>query len=153
MGNKNDFEFIKRSPLFRGLSEKKLARLIQIAGVETYDPGKTIIFEGTSSDRLFFLLSGTVEIIKWTPEGKLRVLTTLEERGLFFGELAIVDVLPRSATVRAKTRVELLVFHRDKMVELFRSDREILVTLALNVIRVLNQRIKELNESVASLSV
>lgn len=79
--------------------------------------------EGTPGDRLFILMEGAIDIEKGTPEGTSCTLATLRERGDFFGEMAVVDILPRSATARAREHTRLVVLTKRALVELFDSPR------------------------------
>jgi len=62
--------------------------------------GKEIIKEGEESGSAYVIEAGTVEVSKTNAHGKKRVLAVLEEKA-FFGELGLIDRLPRSATVTA----------------------------------------------------
>lgn len=84
-----------------------------------YEPGQEIVREGEIGRTMFIIRSGEVEVIQNTPDGEklLNVLST----GDHFGELAIFRDGRRSATVRAKTRVEILLMRREAAVSLSQS--------------------------------
>ncbi|MBT5552096.1 MAG: cyclic nucleotide-binding domain-containing protein [Nitrospina sp.] len=69
-------------------------------GILKYKKGETIICEGDNSDCAYIIESGTAEVCKALPGGKQHFVGTLV-RDDIFGELGLIDGLPRSATVRA----------------------------------------------------
>ena len=103
MGEEN-LEFLKRSPLFTGFHEGQFEALFKLAELRRFESGEVIVEEGTPGDRFFVIMEGEVVIEKQTPEGYPRPLALLDEQGDFFGEMAVVDIEPRSATARAKSR-------------------------------------------------
>jgi NADH:ubiquinone reductase (H+-translocating) len=74
---------------------------------QLYEKGQDIVREGDVGRELFLIWKGEVEVIARNDDGEKEVVATLEE-GQHFGEIAIFKSLRRTATVRAKTRVELL---------------------------------------------
>src|SRR6201986_4701533 len=87
----------------------------------TFQPGELIFREGDESSEAYWVLSGKVEISIDTPKGR-SVLTTLEE-GEIFGEMGMIDDLPRAATARALTATEVdVVNERDFHLEILRDE-------------------------------
>jgi NADH dehydrogenase len=72
-----------------------------------YEPGEIVFDEGDTGDSLFMILSGQVEVLKRIGE-QLQVIGTLQA-GEYFGEMALLGRLPRSASTRALTALDLLV--------------------------------------------
>src|SRR5512145_2480173 len=88
-------------PFFAGLDPADLALIAAAAREESFAPGATIFREGDPADRLYIILAGTVEI--WKDYGdEQRDLLASHAVGHLFGEMAVVDDLPRSATVVAR---------------------------------------------------
>jgi len=75
--------------------------------VKFYLAGEAIFAEGSPGDLMFVILEGEVEILKAAQAGSAKVLSTLG-KGEFFGEMALLDDRPRSATAMAKTDSRLL---------------------------------------------
>jgi CRP-like cAMP-binding protein len=87
----------------------------------TFHPGEIIFHEGDESREAYWILSGKVEISIDTPQGR-SVLTTLEE-GEIFGEMGMIDDLPRAASARALTETEVdVVNERDFHLEILRDE-------------------------------
>jgi CRP-like cAMP-binding protein len=91
----------------------------------TFPPGEFIFREGDESREAYWILSGQVEISIDTPQGR-SVLTVLEE-GEIFGEMGMIDDLPRAASARALTETEVdVVNERDFHYEVLRDEARLL---------------------------
>jgi CRP/FNR family transcriptional regulator, cyclic AMP receptor protein len=93
----------------------------------TYDPGATICREGEEGDEMYIIQSGKVRVSKQFG-GKTHVVSVLE-KGDFFGEMAIVNRIQRTATVTAIDRVELLVFDREGLQNMIARNTRIALTI------------------------
>jgi CRP-like cAMP-binding protein len=95
-------------PLFSGCSKKELRTIATLADEIDLRGGKVLMRQGAPGREFFVLLEGTVEVVR---DGKQ--VTTLGE-GDFFGELALISNIPRTATVTATSPIRaLVVFGRD----------------------------------------
>jgi ATP-binding cassette subfamily B protein len=99
-------------PIFAGLDGDLLAALAQRLSVERFPAGDVIINEGESGDKLYIIHKGQVEILAYDPAGQQRRINTLRE-GDHFGEIALLYDVPRLATVRALTPVQLYSLSKD----------------------------------------
>lgn len=91
----------------------------------TFQPGEFIFREGDESSDAYWVLSGQVEISIDTPQGR-KVLTILEE-GEIFGEMGMIDDLPRAASARALSETEVdVVNERDFQYEVLRDQARLL---------------------------
>jgi len=96
-----------KTPVFSGLPADALERLIgQLELRELYN-GEELFHEGDSGATMFVISEGEVEVAAYGQE--LAILGP----GAFFGEISLITDLPRSATIRAKGRVELLALDRE----------------------------------------
>lgn len=93
----------------------------------TYDPGSLICREGEEGDEMYIIQSGKVRVSKQFG-GKTHVVSVLE-KGDFFGEMAIVNRIQRTATVTAIDRVELLVFDREGLQNMIARNTKIALTI------------------------
>jgi len=147
-----NLDFLRRSPLFAGFTDAQFQILLPLALVQEYGAGDVIIREGDPGDRFFIMIDGVLDIMKETEDGASHILASLQEEGDFFGEMSIVDIQPRSATVNAREKSRVIVFTNMALVELFDSYPEALSIVALNIARVLSQRLRTVDEALASLS-
>lgn len=99
--------------------------------------GDIIFSEGEIGNDMFILQSGTVELIK-TIAGDTKVLATLE-KGDFFGEMSVLEDLPRTATARAKTDVEVVRINGATFDTMLKANTEI----AIRMMRKLSRRLRE----------
>lgn len=119
---------LAQTPLFAGLRKRLLGRIAARLFAKSYAAGETIFEEGEPGRALYIVEKGAVEAFRRTPEGE--VLLARFEPPAAFGELALIDDLPRSATARAAGDSELLLLYRTHFDELLESDR--VATLALS---------------------
>jgi CRP-like cAMP-binding protein len=113
--------------LFTGLSGEDLYPVAEIAERITRAAGEVVFSQGDPGDALFVMVSGSLAVMR--DGAKLRELG----RGAAFGELALLDGAPRSATIEAVTDAELLRIPRDEFEALLDESPE----LARGVIRTL----------------
>jgi CRP-like cAMP-binding protein len=99
------------SPLFEGFTEEELLAFIQALRVSAYEPGEIIITEGEPGQSVFILTVGSVRVFVRNPTGHDMQLCQLKE-GAFFGEMSALSGRPRTATVTAASRCELLELDR-----------------------------------------
>lgn len=108
----------------------------------TIEPGRVIFNEGEDGDTMYIIQEGTVRITK-DIEGKEHVLAELG-KGDFFGEMAIVSRMKRSATATAVDSVQLLSFDRQGFQGMIEKNSKI----ALNVIDKLCRRLQNANNQI-----
>jgi MFS family permease len=105
------FPLLQSIPMFALLPQPTLERLSRELVPSEFESGATIINQGDEGDRFYVIASGSVDIIK----AGVVVATTSE--GGYFGEIALLRNIPRTATVRATTDVSLYSLQRDPFLE------------------------------------
>ncbi len=98
---------------------------------------ETIIHEGTASDCAYIIESGSAEVSKTTEEGKKQVLGVLKENDIF-GEMGLIDGLPRSCTVRALEDCTITLITQDAFNSLAEHNPQALMP----ILKVLAQRLR-----------
>ena len=144
-------ETLRASALCMGMTEQELGDLLAAAEVRTHAPSDRIVAEGTPSDCLFIIEEGAVRVEKASSVGA-RLIATMGEEGDFFGEMSLIDILPRSADVRAEGSVRLLAFPKRKLAEIFARMPRLQVNLILNIARSLSLRLREADNKIVDLS-
>jgi CRP-like cAMP-binding protein len=109
------------------------------------DPGEVVFSEGDTGDQMFIIQDGRVKITK-SIGGREHVLATLG-KGEFFGEMAIVNNVKRTATITAVTHVRLLAFNREGFLSMINKNAKI----ALNIIDKLCRRLQNMNVQIQQL--
>jgi signal transduction histidine kinase len=98
---------LRQVPLLADLSDEDLERLYQMAETVSIPAGQQVLREGDPGDSLFVVLDGELEVTK--RHGSQEVLLASYKAGQFFGEMALLEQAPRSASVRALRESRLLV--------------------------------------------
>src|SRR5262245_57130937 len=106
-------QFLKTVPFFDRLSNRQLKSMSDIMFERTYEADETIFEEGQPGAALFLILQGkiAIEICRESGTTRLAVLET----GAFFGEMALLDDTPRSASARALERTRALALYRNDL--------------------------------------
>lgn len=112
-------ELFKNIYLFKDLSSQELEALSAISSVETFNPGDEIFSEGDQAVSLFVIKFGTVRIRRTGKDNTIDIAQL--GTGAHFGEMAFVDGEPRSATVEAMERSEIVRIDFDKLRTLFEN--------------------------------
>ena len=106
----------------------------------THPMGEIIFSEGEIGNEMYIIQTGTVELVK-TIGKETRVLATLE-KGDFFGEMSVLEDLPRTASARAKTDVELVRINGATFDSMLKGNTEI----AIRMMRKLSRRLREVTQ-------
>ena len=134
---------LKKIPLFRYLTYQELVKVLNVTYLETYDAGTAIIKEGENGEELYIVLAGRVMVSR---QGKEIVEI---HPGVHFGEMALVDQSPRSATVTAREPTRLLVVQRRSFYTLIRKEAVLAVKLLWSFVQVLSRRLRDTNEQLS----
>ena len=128
-------------PMFRHLGARQRTRLAQYFCRRSYRAGEVIVRQGDTSMSFYVVLSGTVRIVRH-PAGDGGVDIAEEGAGSFFGEMGVIDDLPRAATVVAVEPTECALLAKWDFQRELGADPGI----ALALISVLNARIRTLED-------
>lgn len=108
-----NIKILKKVPIMQGLSDKVLSKVSESLLRENFDAGKVIIKEGDAGNVFYMVEEGSVDV---SAAGEF--VRTMEQ-GAFFGEQALLNDAPRSATCTAKTKCTLLAMARENFEKLF----------------------------------
>jgi CRP-like cAMP-binding protein len=126
---------LEQVPLFAGLSRRQLGKLLVKLFEKEYASGETIFLEGEPGKALFIVLDGRVSIFHAGPGADERVATLA--RGGYFGELALIDDLSRSASARADEHSTLLILYKSHFDELIEGHSAIAIRVMGNLLKTL----------------
>ena len=133
--------FLKRIDLFSQISSEDLAQIAQITEEIHIEEGEEVFHEGEPGNTLFFIVDGQVRIHRGGT-----TLATLGERSVF-GEMSLLDMEPRSATVTVVSDVTLLRIERDDFHDILAEKAEIaqgiIVVLSRRLRRTLNMNVSQ----------
>lgn len=137
-------EYLAKVPLFSHMGKEDLKRIGRVALKQRFKKGEVIVREGNPGLAFYLIISGRVKVSRGLDEEK-RVLLGSLGPGEFFGEMALLDHYPRSASVVAERDTEcLLLSQTDFLLEL-RRDPE----MALQLLPVLSRRLREVEKRIS----
>jgi CRP-like cAMP-binding protein len=103
--------FLQKVFLFQSLPRRDLALLVSRLVEKSYAPGDVVFQEGDLGRACFVVAEGKVELSHRAADGRPEVLS-VDEAGDFFGEMALLDELPRSGTARALETTRLYILYK-----------------------------------------
>lgn len=138
------FKLLRGMPIFGGLNDAALAFLLDSSESVSVGAGQYFFREGDAARSFFVLQSGSVVVEKdWKGVPiKLRRLNI----GDCFGEMAIIDLQARSASVRAQSDCSALEITRDTLNKLYMHDLEQFAILMMNMGREVSRRLRAVSE-------
>jgi CRP/FNR family transcriptional regulator/CRP/FNR family cyclic AMP-dependent transcriptional regulator len=140
--------FFAKVPLFATLEEKGLKAIADTAVLKSFNSGEIIVQEQDSENQsVFIIVSGSVNVVLITTEGKQTILATLQKSD-FFGEMALLDGEPRSASVIAAERCSLLILYRRAYLDIIKKFPSIAVQMLIEM----SQRLRKANRHINTLS-
>ena len=137
-------DLLQRMPIFGGLREPALCRLLERATTVHRAVGEAFFLEGDAAEAMYVLESGRVAITKHWQGGEF-VLHELAA-GDCFGEMALMDLQPRSASVRALQDCVAIEFGSDDMLHLYETDMEQFALMQMNLGREVCRRLRATDE-------
>jgi CRP-like cAMP-binding protein len=131
-------------PIFGGLEEGTLEFLLEQSRIETFDSDEFLFHEGDKGDSIYIIESGVVAVSKaW--EEKSHILAHLR-KGDCVGEMELIDIRSRSASVCAIEEVRTIVLPRKAIFKLYERDLEQFTTIQMNMGREVSRRLREADE-------
>lgn len=115
---------IKSIPLLGGLDDSILQSLCSCFVSKRTEKGEVVIREGEVGENFFIIVRGDVEVLTTTPDGRRVQLHRMDD-GDYFGEIALLEDIPRTATVRTLTQCLFLTLNRGQFNELLAKSPEI----------------------------
>jgi len=146
-GEAVDTNDLAQIQLFADLEEEQLERIVGLLHRLEVQPENEIVVEGETGQRLYIIVEGTAQVRQVLDTDRAKVLASLG-KGNFFGELALLDSGPRSASVVAVTPCELYYLDRDEFMDLLKKYPEMAIKLAQTLagrLRRANRQIKDLS--------
>jgi CRP/FNR family cyclic AMP-dependent transcriptional regulator len=140
-------ELLRNVPIFSELSDPDVATLARVATRRRYPKDTVVFFENEEGDIFFMILEGRIKVTILGDDGREIILSVLGA-GDFFGELALLDNEPRSATAIAIEESELLSLHRTDFENVIAGNPAILGAL----IKVLTTRLRRANHQISTLA-
>jgi CRP-like cAMP-binding protein len=137
-------ELLQRMPVFGGIGTDALEFLLAACPIETVPAGEYFFREDEDGDAMFVLEAGTADVVKsWL--GQDCLLHTLSE-GDCFGEMAVIDHCPRSASVRAVEDCSAIRITSANLYRLYAHDIKQFALIQMNMGREVSRRLRDAND-------
>ena len=133
--------------LFSSLDEDAMRDFERVAIKKRFPKNAIIFSRGDESDSLYIVHSGKVKAVIHDEEGKEIVLSVIGA-GEYFGEMAALDGVPRSATIVTREPTEMLIIHRNDFKNILSRNPD----MAFNLLKVLLERLRRANEKIEGLA-
>ncbi len=127
-------EFLARVPLFHDLNGRQLERLAGRLVERAYKAGQDIVTQGKGGAGLFIITAGAAEAIRVRSDGSKAVVNTFGPTD-FFGEMALLDEDPRTASVVATQDTHCLVLSQWELMGEMRQDADVAIGILQEVVR------------------
>ena len=135
--------YLKQVPLFADLADEEVRELMTVARRRTFRAGEVIFHREDPGQVLYVIKEGKVKICQISPDGQEMTLTVLG-KGEYFGELALLDGLPRSTDAIASERVECYTLQRTDFHNAIMKNPKI----AIQALEVLSKLLRNTNQMV-----
>jgi CRP/FNR family transcriptional regulator, cyclic AMP receptor protein len=142
---------LRAVPLFRDLTPPELDLLVALGRVVAFPKDMVIFREGDPGEALYVVVQGAVRIAKQAPEAWDGTMAYVESGGCF-GEMALVDDFPRSATAMAQEDCAVLFFGRDALLDLFQAEPVVGRKVLSALCRSLSFRLRHASDRIVALS-
>jgi CRP/FNR family cyclic AMP-dependent transcriptional regulator len=140
-------ELLRTVPVFAELADTDIDALARLCTKRRYPKDTVVFFENEDGEFFFMILEGRIKVTILGDDGREIILSVLGP-GDFFGEMALLDNEPRSATAIAAEESELLSLHRTDFQTVLSDNRNILGSF----IKILTSRLRRANHQISTLA-
>jgi CRP/FNR family transcriptional regulator, cyclic AMP receptor protein len=137
-------KLLQQIPVFEELRRRELAAVTRILYERNYQAGELIFHQDDPGLGMYIIAQGSVAIVR---EPSRQLLAELHD-GDFFGEMALLDELPRSATAIARTPSRVLGFFQPELFGLIERRPQLGVKIVLRLARIIGQRLRVMDERI-----
>ena len=138
---------LKDIPYFSELTIEEMQNLVASSEKRKYSRGSIVLQKDEVGDETYLIVTGKVKVIITHTDGKEIILNILKS-GDLFGEMAVFDHMPRSATVVAEQDCELLIISRENIEDQIKKNPQI----AFKLLSDLSRRLRQATEQISSLA-
>jgi CRP/FNR family cyclic AMP-dependent transcriptional regulator len=142
--------FLLATPFFGGLSVASLDLLVSMLVERRFEAGATVVAEGEAGRSMFIVLSGDLMVSKLLDSGRSIHMAGLEP-GDFFGEMTLIEMQNRSATVVAESPTVLYELTARNLYTYYKADIHAYVMVMQNINRELCRRLRRADNRIAEL--
>jgi CRP-like cAMP-binding protein len=142
--------FLAATPFFGGLSDASLDLLVSMLAELWFDAGAVVVAEGETGRSMYIVQAGELVVNKRAASGHAIQISRLR-RGDFFGEMTLIEMQNRSATVVAETSTVLYELTARNLYDYYKADIHAYVMVLQNINRELSRRLRRADNRLAEL--
>ena len=142
--------FLVATPFFGGLSDSGLDLLVSMLAERRFEAGATVVAEGEAGRSMFVVQSGELAVSKRADAGRIIQMSRLAP-GDFFGEMTLIEMQNRSATVVAESPTVLYELTARNLYACYKADIQAYVLVMQNINRELCRRLRRADNRIAEL--
>jgi CRP-like cAMP-binding protein len=143
--------FLVATPFFGGLSDASLDLLVSMLVERRFDVGEPVILEGEPGRSMYIVHAGELAVSKLGKSGRVIRMAGLGP-GDFFGEMTLLEMQNRSATVVAQSPTVLYELTAQKLYAYYKADIHAYVLVMLNINRELCRRLRRADNRIAEIA-
>ena len=143
--------FLIETPFFGGLSDASLERLIEMLVERRFEAGATVVAEGEPGRSMYIVRSGEITVSKRRGSGRVIDISQLGP-GDFFGEMALIEIQNRSATLTANGAIALYELTARNLYTFYKADIYAYAMVMQNINRELCRRLRRADDRFAELA-
>lgn len=134
--------FLQRIRLFAGIKKRRLIHVLESLQERTYLKGETIFAQGDIGRALFIVFSGKIALSRFDPATQKSEVLAEVSQGEFFGEMALLEEMPRTATAAALEETKVFMLFKIKLESLLFARPAIGVIIASQLAKILSARLR-----------
>lgn len=154
-----DLQFFHKIFLLQDMDAIEVSKVLAIATPRTFPAGEVIIQEGEAGTSMFMMERGEVEITKRlgivldeeVPRERI-IIRLMADEGVCFGEMALLENEPRSATVTAATECQVWEIGREDFMRLIQQNRDLGCKILLRLAQLLSRHLRKTNQDMVKLT-
>ncbi len=157
-----DISLLQETELFRNLSPAQIRKVLNISQTVHFSENDIIMKEGELGDSMYIIMRGTVEVVKGLIMAGIEGDEVTEKNKIFtkldasshsvFGEIALLEELKRTATVRAITDCVLYKINKEDFLKLAEADYEFGYRILRNLAGIVSARLRKADEDTIKLT-
>lgn len=147
MDLQEDVDLLRNIPLFRNIDSAKLKLLAFTSERLTFQPGDNLFLQGDFGDAAYIIVEGNAAVLINTPSGDELQVAAVKQND-WVGEIAILCDVPRTATVRAETKLVTLKISKDIFFQLITQFPQ----MSVEVMRELASRLEKTNRQLQDIA-
>lgn len=144
-------EILENTSLFNGLDDEALEKIAEASKVDEFKKGDKVVKEGDEGDTLMILGEGTLEVYQQVSKHDVKIGCL--EKGAFFGEMALLDNVPRSATIMSKTDSKIIAISQESINELLMNEKGVAyIPIIVNIARGISEKLRKCDEIIKTVA-